>query len=99
MYLVDSDWLVDSLNEVTPALVLLESLMPFGLQMSIVTYIELMEGVLVSKDQAAARSRLMNLVAAIEVLPLSPAVAERCARIRADLRAAADGCGSGRLTW
>jgi len=42
--------------------------------------------VLMSTDQPAAELRFRELVATLPLLPLSPAVARRCAAVRADLR-------------
>lgn len=85
-YLIDSDWVIDHLTGIPDASGLLLRLAPAGIAISIITYMEVYQGVLMSTDQAAAELRFRELVETLPLLPLSPAVARRCAAVRADLR-------------
>lgn len=85
-YLIDSDWVIDHLTGIPDASELLLRLAPAGIAISIITYMEVYQGVLMSTDQAAAELRFRELVETLPLLPLSPAVARRCAAVRADLR-------------
>jgi predicted nucleic acid-binding protein len=85
-YLLDSDWVIDLLADNRDALLVLDRLTPDGLSMSVVSYMEAYQGTLREPDPAASEARLHVLVASVSVLPLTPAVARRCARIREVLR-------------
>lgn len=85
-YLFDTDWSIDFLAGRTPAIALLQALLPDGVSISIVTYMEIVEGILGSRDPAAGRRDLRGLLQGIPVLGISEAVADRTAAIRLDLR-------------
>jgi predicted nucleic acid-binding protein len=85
-YLIDSDWLVDLLADVPKALDLLQHLADEGVAMSIVSYMEVYQGVERSDNPREAETRLEALVESMPLLPISPAVARRCARLREALR-------------
>lgn len=57
-YLLDSDWVVDALAGDPAAVDLLERLAREGIAISIVTYMEVYEGVLKSEDPKAAETAL-----------------------------------------
>lgn len=54
--------------------------------MSVVSYMEAYQGTLREPDPTTSEAKLHVLVESVSVLPLSPAVARRCARIREALR-------------
>jgi tRNA(fMet)-specific endonuclease VapC len=85
-YLVDSDWVIDHLANVPAAADLLVRLARDGIAISIITYMEAYQGVLRSADPAAARGALARLLRVMPVLPISRAVARRCAELRERLR-------------
>ena len=85
-YLVDSDWVIDHLDNVPEALQLLQRLADEGIFLSIITYMEVYEGVDRAADPEAAAARLQAFVRTVRVLPVSRAVAERRARLRNYLR-------------
>ncbi len=85
-YLIDSDWVIDFLAQEFEALQLIEQLAQEGIAISIITYMEVYQGVLRIQESEAASARFAALVAAVPVLPFSRAVAERCARLRETLR-------------
>ena len=85
-YLIDSDWVIDFLAQESEALQLIEQLAQEGIAISIITYMEVYQGVLRSQESEAASAHFAALVAAVPVLPFSRAVAERCAQLRETLR-------------
>ena len=85
-YLVDSDWLIDYLEGTPLARRLLRDLAESGIAISIITYMEAYQGVLRSTDPDDAARRFDALVRAIRLVPISTAVARRCAAIREELR-------------
>lgn len=85
-YLIDSDWVIDHLENVPAATQLLQSLAPQGIAISVVTYMEVLQGVLRNPNPQAARAQFESFLATVPVLPLSPPVAERCAGIRETLK-------------
>src|SRR4051794_20072108 len=85
-YLIDTDWIIDHLAEDPTAMRLLQALAADGIAISIVTYMEVFQGVERSADQANAQAKLHALLAGVPVLPFSAAVAERCARLRETLK-------------
>ncbi len=85
-YLVDSDWVIDYLAGVPEALALLERLANEGLAISVVTYMEVYEGVARAERPEEAGMRFDALVEAVPLLPISPAIARRCAVLRETLR-------------
>lgn len=85
-YLLDSDWVVDHLADLPAAHELLHQLSPDGIAVSIITYLEAYEGVERSQDRQAAEAKFQVLMRQVPVLPLSRAVARRCAHLRHVLR-------------
>jgi tRNA(fMet)-specific endonuclease VapC len=85
-YLVDSNIVVDHLLDVPTASALLEQLALKGVAISIVTYMEAFQGVEQSSDPEIAREKFQAFLAGVLILPLSFAVAERCARLRKTLK-------------
>ena len=57
-----------------------------GIAISIITYIELYQGVLRSPTPREAEQKLRAFVGTVSVLSVTPAVARRCAHIRETLR-------------
>ena len=85
-YLLDSDCVIDFLGQETEAIQLIARLAQEGIAISIITYMEVYQGVLRSQESEAASAHFAALVAAVPVLPFSRAVAERCAQLRETLR-------------
>ena len=85
-YLVDSDWLIDYLEGTPLARRLLRDLAESGIAISIITYMEAYQGVLRSTNPDDAARRFDALLRAIRLVPISTAVARRCAGIREELR-------------
>ena len=85
-YLVDSDWVIDYLAGVPDALELLDRLADERIAISIVTYMEVNQGVERSEDPLKAEQLFSAFVASVPLLPISPAAARRCATLREALR-------------
>ena len=86
MYLLDSDWLIDYLDDLPEAVELVGPLTDAGLAFSIVTYMEAFEGTLRKQHPAAAQTQLRSGLSPFRAIPLSDEIAERCALVRYDLR-------------
>jgi tRNA(fMet)-specific endonuclease VapC len=85
-YLVDSNLVIDHLADVPEASQLLATLAEDGIAISIITYMEAFQGVTRIPEPKQAHAKFRALAKSIPVLPLSLAVAERCARLRETLR-------------
>lgn len=85
-YLIDSDWTIDHLSDIGVATELLTGLAIDGIAISVITYMEVYQGVLRSPNLEAAQARFDVFLDGIVVLPLSTAVARRCARLRNHLK-------------
>jgi tRNA(fMet)-specific endonuclease VapC len=85
-YLIDSDWAIDHLNGVPAAILLLRRLALDRMFVSIISYIEIYEGIARSPDPAQAEWKFGQFLVSAPVLPLSQDVAQRCARLRELLR-------------
>ena len=85
-YLIDTDWIIDLLASVPEAVQLLDRLAQDGIAISIITYMEAYQGVERSPHPEEAQNKLSALLDSLPVVPLSPAVAQRCARLRETLR-------------
>ncbi|MPZ13625.1 MAG: PIN domain-containing protein [Chloroflexi bacterium] len=85
-YLIDTDWLVDYLYGNPQARQLLSDLEPDGIAISIVTYLEIYEGIQLSRDPKQAEQAIRSVLRRLQVLPLSRTVAKETARVRAVLR-------------
>jgi tRNA(fMet)-specific endonuclease VapC len=85
-YLIDSDLVIDHLADDPAARRLLDRLAPDGLTISMITYLEVYQGILVSPDPDQAQARLDAFLAAVPIVPFSTPVARRCARLRVELQ-------------
>jgi len=85
-YLIDTDWVIDLLASVPEAVQLLDRLAQDGIAISIITYMEAYQGVERSPHPEEAQNKLSALLNSLPVVSLSPAVAQRCARLRETLR-------------
>ncbi len=85
-YLIDSDWFIDYLFQVPDAQSLVDPLIPAGIAISIITYLEAYVGVLRTPDPAHTEAVLVKLLQLVPVLPFGDAEARRCARLRYDLQ-------------
>ena len=86
-YLVDSDWVIDYLEGEPDALQLLLNLADEGIAISIVTYMEVYQGVARNPRRQDAEEELSRFLENVPVLPISRSIARRCAELRETLRA------------
>ncbi|MEX1254091.1 MAG: type II toxin-antitoxin system VapC family toxin [Dehalococcoidia bacterium] len=86
-YLVDSDWVIDYLEGEPDALQLLLNLADEGIAISIVTYMEVYQGVARNPRRQDAEEELSRFLENVPVLPISLSIARRCAELRETLRA------------
>ncbi len=85
-YLIDTDWVVDFLSGQETAHDLFSRLMPEGIAISIVTFIEVFEGIEGGRDPGDAERVFRRLLVAADVVGIGRRVARRTARIRLELR-------------
>ncbi len=85
-YLIDSDIAIDHLEQRPEILEFVDILARDRVAISIVIYMELFQGAERHDDRDLAHERLGELVQDVPMLPFSLAVAQRCARLRQDLR-------------
>ena len=85
-YLLDSTWVIDNLLGLPRAVAFLDSLEPDGYAVSILSYMEAYQGTLRAGAAPALPDAFETFFAAVPVLPFSPAVAKRCARLRQTLK-------------
>jgi predicted nucleic acid-binding protein len=86
-YLLDSDIVIPVQAGDAATKHLVGSLMSTGVSMSMVTYMEVWQGVLESPNPAAARLALDVFIVDVPVLPFSAELARRCAELRSLLKA------------
>ena len=84
-YLVDSDWFIDYLDGLPQGIQLLGALVGDGIGISVITYIEVYQGVQ-RRRSLVAEETLETTLAIVPVLPVSLAIAQRCAGLREALR-------------
>ena len=69
-YLVDTDWSIDYFNGVSEVVDRLNQLMIVGVGMSVITLLELYNGIHGARDPQLSRMNIENLLDAVEVVPL-----------------------------
>jgi len=85
-YLIDTTWVIDHLAGVPEATELLSKLAEEGIAISIITYMESFQGTERDSEPEAAQAKLNRFLDAAPIVPFSPEVARRCARLRETLR-------------
>lgn len=85
-HLLDTDILRYYLDDIPEAVAFVTALIPVGIAISIVTYMELYQGTLQTPEPDRAQERLALLLETVPTLSLSPAVARRCAHLREELK-------------
>jgi predicted nucleic acid-binding protein len=85
-YLIDTGWIVDYLYGNEDAQQLLASLEPDGVAISIITFLEIYEGIHLSRDPKHAEAIFRLLLQGLKVLPVTRTVAKRTAQVRSQLR-------------
>jgi predicted nucleic acid-binding protein len=85
-HLIDTDWLIDYLDNDPQALALIDPLIPTGVAISVITYMEAYQGTLRKPDVPRAQAEVEAFLQHAPILPISLEVARRCAQLREDLR-------------
>ena len=85
-YLTDTTYVIDFLRGQAYAGAVHPALVQDGLALSIVTHMELWEGVYGDRNPQTAERRLRAFMRPLTVLPFSRRVSQRTARLRQDLR-------------
>jgi tRNA(fMet)-specific endonuclease VapC len=85
-YLIDTDVVIEHLADDPAAVQLLKDLSPSGVAISMVTYMETVQGLLRSSDPATAEAKFQAFLTNVPIAPFSQEVARRCAALREDLR-------------
>jgi tRNA(fMet)-specific endonuclease VapC len=85
-YLIDSNWIILALNGKSEAVALLDQLIPDGIAISVITYMEVFQGLDREPDPEKAIAQFEALLSQIPVIPFSLPVARRCARLRETLK-------------
>jgi predicted nucleic acid-binding protein len=84
-YLLDSDILIDFLVGDSATVQLVTPLLPAGAFVSVISYIEVLQGVLAGPDPVAMEAALDGFLVDVLLLSVTPEIARRCARLRWDL--------------
>ncbi len=85
-YLIDSDVLIDYLEESVAAVRLVDDLRPDGIAMGVVTYMEVFQGTISGPVSRILSDRFDALIATITIHSFIPQIARRCAHLRDELR-------------
>jgi len=83
--LLDSNLVIPYLADDPGTAPLVERLVPEGIAISIITYMEVYQGTRRSPDPERAEKQFERFLAVVPT-PLSPAIARRCARLREELK-------------
>lgn len=85
-YLIDTDWVIDHLNQVDRVVSKLKELRPQGLALSVVSLAELYEGVYYSRDPDKSRAALEAFLEDVSVLGVDEEICKIFGRERGKLR-------------
>ena len=85
-FLIDTDWVIDHLNSLSPATKRLRELEPQGIAINIITVAELWEGVIFSRDRRRSETMLREFVKNVRVIAIDEETCERFGQIRGTLR-------------
>lgn len=85
-YLIDTDWVILALRGNNSAQVLLDSLAPDGLAISLITYGEVYEGIYYGRDQRASEAGFHQFLRGVTIISLNRRSMRHFARIRGELR-------------
>jgi len=85
-YLIDTTVLIPYFAGNQHAVTLIKQLLPDGIAVSILSYLEAYQGAIEEADPEAAKRQFNAFFRGIPVLAVSPAVAKRCAEIRSLLK-------------
>lgn len=84
-YLIDSDVMSSFLDGELDSLMLVNGLLPAGVAMSAVTYMEIMQGVLRRHGPHADLESFRHGIEPLSIVPFDETIADRCAHMRYEL--------------
>jgi tRNA(fMet)-specific endonuclease VapC len=84
-YLLDSDIVISFLSGDPATVVHLRQLASDGLTISVVAYVEVLQGALANDDPIDAERALDVFLESAQIIPFSKSIARRCAELRFDL--------------
>jgi tRNA(fMet)-specific endonuclease VapC len=82
---IDSNILIDVINDDPGTVNLFLTISQDPCSISVITYMEVLEGALRSSTFSGTEARFSKLLQNVDVLPVTQTVAQRCAHMRADL--------------
>ena len=85
-YFIDTDWVIDHLNQIERVVNRLKELRPEGLGLSIISLAELYEGVYYSRDPEASRVALEAVLEDVSILGIDEEISKRFGQERGRLR-------------
>lgn len=85
-YLIDTDWVIDHLNQIERVVTRLKELRPQGLALSIISLAELSEGVQYSRDPDQSKQALDAFLEDVSVLGIDEEICKIFGRERGRLR-------------
>lgn len=84
-YLLDTDWVIDLLNNQAGAVQTVPTMATEGVAISIITYGELFEGAFYARDRSAALAALQHVLDGVQMLTISTSIAERFGVLRGSM--------------
>jgi tRNA(fMet)-specific endonuclease VapC len=85
-FLIDTDWVIDHFNGVSPVTRRLKELQPQGLGLSVVSAAELWEGVFYSRDPKRSQETLEVFLSGVDLLGLDEEICKRFGHLRGSMR-------------
>ena len=85
-FLLDSDVTIDYEAGVPSTRTMVEPLLADGVAISVITFMEVYQGLLRLPDPTLATMGLRQFLEGVDVIPVTQEIAERCAMIRAELQ-------------
>ena len=85
-YLIDTDWVIDHLNQIDRVVNRLRELRPQGLALSVISLAELYEGVHYSRDPARSQQALDTFLEDVSVLGIDEEICKLFGKERGRLR-------------
>jgi len=85
-YLIDTDWIIDYLNDREPVASRLEELRGEGVGISIISLAELYEGVYNSRDPEDSENKLLGFLSGVTILGIDEGICRTFGKERGKLR-------------
>ena len=86
VYLVDTDWIIDYLNDREPVASKIEEFRASGLGISVISLSELYEGIYYSKEPESSENNLLGFLSEVAVLGIDEEICRIFGRERGKLR-------------